>query len=117
MKSLRFYLLGFGAGILNGFFGAGGGLIVVPMLEQATLETKQAHATSIAIILPLSVMSATMYLINGTHIDIPILSITVPLGLIGALIGSILLTKINSQWLKKGFGLIMIGSAVRILLR
>ncbi|MEG0693689.1 MAG: sulfite exporter TauE/SafE family protein [Oscillospiraceae bacterium] len=117
MKSLRFYLLGFFAGILNGFFGAGGGLLVVPMLEASELETKQSHATSIAIILPLSIMSTIMYIINGVKIDISILSITIPLGLLGAILGSFLLTKIKSTWLKKIFGVIMIISAVRILLR
>ena len=117
MKSLRIYLLGFFAGILNGFFGAGGGLLVVPMLEHEKLEPKQSHATSIAIILPLSIMSATMYIINGIEIDLPILYTTIPLGLLGAIIGSILLTKINNQWLKKIFAFIMIISAVRILLR
>ncbi len=117
MKSLRFYLLGFFAGILNGFFGSGGGLLVVPMLESTELEPRNSHATSIAIILPISVMSTVMYIINGVKVDIFTLSITVPLGLLGAIVGAYLLVRIKNEWLKKIFGVIMIISAIRILLR
>ncbi|MFZ2537302.1 MAG: sulfite exporter TauE/SafE family protein [Oscillospiraceae bacterium] len=117
MKSLRFYLLGFLAGILNGFFGAGGGLLVVPMLEASELEPKNSHATSIAIILPLSIMSTVMYVINGVSVDIFTLTMTIPLGLLGAILGAFLLLRIKNEWLKRIFGVIMIFSAIRILLR
>ena len=47
-------LVGSLAGILNGLFGAGGGLVLVPFFTHwLKLEEKQAFATSIAVILPL----------------------------------------------------------------
>ena len=33
MKNLKFILTGAAAGLLNGLFGAGGGMVVVPMLS------------------------------------------------------------------------------------
>ena len=41
-------------GLLNGLFGSGGGMVAVPLLEHGGLEPARAHATSIAVILPLS---------------------------------------------------------------
>lgn len=116
-QKIKFSLLGFIAGILNGIFGAGGGLLVVPMLEAQGIEPKKAHATSIAIILPLSIISAVMYFLNGVQMDLPTLWIVVPLGILGAVAGSFLLMKMKNKLLKKLFGVVMIVSAVRILLR
>ena len=44
-------------GLLNGFFGSGGGILAVTLLQKQGLPSRQAHATSIAIILPLSLVS------------------------------------------------------------
>lgn len=116
-QAVRFRMLGFIAGILNGIFGAGGGLLVVPMLQSQNLEPKKAHATSIAIILPLSVISATMYLCRGVPFHWDPFWRTAPLGLLGAAAGSFLLAKLNNAWLKRLFGIVMIVSAVRIFFR
>lgn len=116
-KNAKYGILGFIAGVLNGIFGAGGGLLVVPMLESQEIEPKKAHATSIAIILPLSVISAAMYLAHGVGVDWPQLGVVTPLGLVGAAAGSFLLMKLQNKLLKKLFGVVMIVSAVRLLLR
>ena len=55
-QTLRAVLAGAAGGAANGFFGSGGGLLSVPALESGGLETKKAHATSLAIMLPLSVV-------------------------------------------------------------
>ena len=39
-------------GFLNGLLGAGGGMVAVPVLKKE-MDTKQAHATSIAVIIPI----------------------------------------------------------------
>ncbi len=49
-------LSGAAAGVLNGFFGAGGGLVAVPALEKGGLSSvKEAHATALALTACLSV--------------------------------------------------------------
>ena len=61
IKKFYFYILGAVTGIINGIFGSGGGIIAVPMLDKAGFEPKSSHASSIAITLPLSIVSAIFY--------------------------------------------------------
>ena len=115
-KKWYYALLGLTAGILNGLFGAGGGVAVVPMLEKAGIEPKKAHATSISIILPLSILSGVFYLLSG-HIRLGQALSYVPLGLAGALLGAYLLKKISNDLLRRIFGVIIIVSAGRIFIK
>ena len=107
---------GFLAGILNGLLGAGGGMIIVPMLSKAGLEQNKAHATSVCIILPVCIFSAGVYLFSGR---LKLLDATPYLiwGLIGSIIGSYILTKINPILLKRIFGIILIWGAYRMIFK
>lgn len=116
VKKWYFLLLGLIAGVLNGLFGAGGGVVVVPMLEKAGIEPRKAHATSISIILPLSVLSGIFYLLGG-HIDLGRALPYLPLGLVGALLGGWLLKRISNDLLRRVFGIVILISAVRLLLK
>jgi len=108
------YLGGLLAGILNGMLGAGGGMIVVPTLKRSGLEGRNAHATSIFVILCLCVFSASMNLFSGKveFADaVPYILSGVP----GALVGTAILSKINQNLLKKIFGLFLIFAGLRML--
>ncbi len=109
------YLLGFVSGILNGLFGAGGGIAVVPMLEQMDIPPQKAHATSVAIILPLSIASTISYFIQGVPLNTQQLLWLIPFGLMGAILGTIILSKIKSDLLRRIFGAIIIYSGIRML--
>ena len=95
MKNLKFILTGAAAGLLNGLFGAGGGMVVVPMLHKDGLPAERAHATSIAVILPLSIASSVLYLTRG-YLNVMSAVKFIPLGLVGAGIGAWLLPKIKT---------------------
>ena len=115
-SSRKHPLLGLASGLLNGLFGAGGGMVAVPMLHSAGLPAQKAHATSIAIIFPLSAVSAFLYSQSGNLPWKDALSY-LPGGIAGCLAGSFLLPRINSLWLHRIFGALVLFSAVRLLLR
>ncbi len=105
------------AGALNGFFGAGGGMLLVPLLIRwVRLEERKAFATSVFIILPLCVVSAVVYLLKF-RIDI---MLTLPYligGLMGGFIGGCCFKNIPTALLHRAFGLLLIYGGVRILLQ
>lgn len=101
-------------GFVNGFFGGGGGMLCVPLLEKALGEpTKKAHATAILIILPISVASAVTYLCGGYFS----LSGTLSAGagvIAGGVIGALLLKKLPSFAVGMVFAVMMIAVGVRL---
>ena len=110
-----YYIVGGVTGIANGLFGSGGGMLSVPLLENTGLQAKKAHASSIAITLPLSIISTVIYSLKG-HINYSLALKFVPLGILGAIIGSWLLKRISNKLLKKIFGVILIISGIRMLM-
>ena len=72
MKALKKFdktikiVLGLVIGAVNGFFGSGGGIIAVQAMEKLGVEQKKAHATSLLVILPLSIASAVIYFLSGS---------------------------------------------------
>ena len=105
------------SGFLNGMFGSGGGLVAVPLIEKLLgAEAKKAHATSVSIILPLSIVSAFLYLSHG-HLDLYTALKYVPFGILGAIVGGWLLKKFSNKLLKKIFGALLIFAALRMVVR
>ena len=115
-KKLLKAISGFAIGAVNGLLGAGGGMIAVPILKKSNFSQKQAHANAIAIILPISVLSASLYLYKD-YVKISDALPFIPSGIIGALIGTFLLKKISPLWLKRIFGGFMIYAGIRLLLK
>ena len=102
-------------GFINGFFGGGGGLILVPLLQKVyKLETKMAHATAIMIMLPLSIISSTIYIMkNKFNVTI---TLSVTLGVIlGGVLGAFFLKKFNNRTIKWIFITVLFGSGVKML--
>ncbi len=115
MKKKRYFLLlGSLAGFLNGLFGAGGGVVAVPLLQKAGLSPKQAHATSVALILPMSMVSAFIYRHQQAFSFADALPY-LPLGIVGAILGSKLLQNLKSEMLHRIFGILLIASALRMM--
>lgn len=114
----RWWLLVLGGlfvGFLSGFFGGGGGMLLVPLLVSvAKLSQKEAHATAQSVILPLSVLSAVVYIVfGGFNFEVGI-----PVGvafIVGGIIGSLVLKKIPDKVLGVVFAILMIIGGVRLL--
>ncbi|MCL1786592.1 MAG: sulfite exporter TauE/SafE family protein [Defluviitaleaceae bacterium] len=112
-KKLTGVLIGF----INGLFGAGGGALLVPALEKfAKYETHKAHATTVAVMLPLSALSAAVY-IWGVEVDWRSLGWVSVGGVAGGLVGAKLLRKLSGLWLNILFGAFLIAGAVRMIFR
>ena len=108
-------LIGAVTGFANGLFGSGGGTIVVPCMERFLgVEEHKAHATAIAIILPLSLLSIAFYVWKTDVLWSVALWASLG-GVIGGFIGAKLLDKVSGKWLHRIFGLFMIIAAVRMI--
>lgn len=114
--STKYAISGAAAGAANGLFGAGGGMILVPLLTRwGKLEDKKAFATSISIIAPLCLVSIGIYFFQGT-LDV---GLAVPYligGFFGGLLGGKLFRKIPAGFLHKALGIIILYGGVRSLL-
>lgn len=116
MNKLKAVLCGIPIGFINGFFGSGGGVCAVYVLEKMLkTEAKKAHATAIGIILPLSLASLCLYGTKTTP-DWNLIILCSSGGMIGGVIGAKFLGKIPKRWLKMLFGIVMIISGVRMIL-
>ena len=107
--------MGLIVGLANGLFGAGGGTVLVPALEKfKPLETHKAHATTLAVILPLSIISALVY-VWGVDVDWKAVGLVSAGGVVGGVIGARILSKISAGWLNILFGLFLGAGAIRML--
>ena len=112
----RFALAGALAGACNGFFGGGGGMILVPLLtRRCGLDQRQAFATSVAVILPMCALSAGLYLFRGA-VDLPAALPYLVGGLAGGFAGGKLFRRMNMTWLRRLFALLLLYGGVRALL-
>lgn len=108
-------IFGVAVGAANGLFGGGGGMIAVPALTLTGVPSKKAHATAIAIILPLSLISGAVYLAKGAADPSVILPSCAGV-FVGGIVGALLLKKINSRGLSLLFYAIMIAAGLKLSL-
>ena len=91
-------------------------MIAVFALERlCDLEPERAHATAISIMLPLSVVSLTIYLFKQA-VEWGSIPFVAPAVFVGSLIGAKLLGRISSIWLNRIFSLFMLFAAVWMLI-
>mgnify|MGYP006074441393 CR=1 FL=1 len=109
-------IIGFLTGLISGLFGAGGGMILVPAFSILNkMEEKKTRATSIFCILPLVIISCIIYMKNQ-YIDWHIGLKSAAGGIIGGMIGTILLKKLNNQILKILFVIFLIYVSIRMVI-
>ena len=109
-------LAGHAAGFVNGFFGAGGGMVLVPLLIWLVgLPDKLAFSSAISIILPLCVVSLVIY---GRHDMLP-LSDALPYligGAGGGVLAGLWFQKVPAKWLHLALGALILLGGVRLLI-
>lgn len=116
-KNTIFLFGGLLIGIINGLLGAGGGMLAVPLLSKyALMDQRTAQANSVAVIFPLTVFSAIMYIVKES-VEISSALIFIPGGVVGAVLGTYVLKKIPNNILKKVFAIFMIWAGFRMLIK
>ena len=103
-------------GFINGFFGGGGGMIAVPSLTLILKqEQKISHATALAVILPLTLVSAIAYLASGkASFELGNTLATTISVTVGGVLGAMLLKKANNKILSKIFAVLMLVAGVKM---
>ncbi len=102
-------------GFVNGFFGGGGGMICVPLLQKVLhLSEKYSHATAIVVIFPISFVSAVIYTFSGHLEFVPFLSVGAGV-VLGGILGSFALKFMPEKIVRIVFVLIMLAGGIRLL--
>ena len=103
------------AGFVNGLFGAGGGMILVPLLTKFTnLTDNEIFPTSVSIILPICLVSLIFSQTNG-NVNLEILYPCLLGSTAGGIVAGYFGRKIPTNWLHKGLGLLILWGGIRYL--
>lgn len=119
MKSKLIWYLATGAiaGLLAGFWGVGGGIFLVPMMVGLLgLTQHKAHGTSLAVIIPVSIIGTVVYALRG-HIDWVLVATIGSFSIVGAIVGAKLMMKVPAKRLRQFFGVYTIAIAALLLVR
>jgi len=108
-------LLGMTTGFMSGLFGIGGGILMVPgLLFLAKFDSRRAHATSLAAMMPMAVSGLVTYVVNG-KVDWPVVGLLSLGSVFGAFVGTSLLTKLSRRALAIAFSVPLVIAAIRLL--
>lgn len=103
------------AGTVNGLFGAGGGMVLVPMLTKMTdIDEESIFPASVSIILPICLVSLGFGAMNGVFAWKEALPYLLGSAL-GGILAGIFGKKIPVTWLHRGLGLLILWGGVRYL--
>ena len=114
-KSWGMVVAGLGAGAVNGLFGAGGGMVLVPLLTLITpLPEKKIFPSSISIILPVCIVSL---LVTAGQDTLPWAEAAPWLlgSAAGGVLAGLLGRKIPTLWLHRGLGILILWGGIRYL--
>lgn len=103
------------AGAVNGLLGAGGGMVLIPLLSFLTpLRSKSVFPASVSIILPVCLVSLAVTAFTGEIAWGEALPWLIG-SAIGGILAGILGRKIPVQWLHRGLGILILWGGIRYL--
>jgi uncharacterized membrane protein YfcA len=111
-------LIGLAGGVVSGFFGTGGAVVIVPALVYLMrMEQHKAQGTSLgALLLPVGLLGFLEYYRNG-EADIKVAAL-VAIGLfIGAFIDAYLAQLLSLTIMRRAFGLLLVAIGLSMVLR
>ncbi len=103
-------------GVMTGFFGVGGGFLIVPALTALLgLPLRRAIATSLAIITVTGLAALVSHLIEGSEPNWPLTLVLCGSAAVGALAGSAIGRRLEPRTLAHAFGVVVALVAVFLL--
>lgn len=113
----RIVIAGLLVGAMTGFFGVGGGFVIVPVLT-LWLDTpfRRAVATSLVIITLTGLAALASHLLTGAKPDLATTAILACSTGVGALLGVQVAERLDQAILRRGFAVIVTAVAVALLL-
>ncbi len=115
MDKFKTAVAGFCAGAVNGLFGAGGGMVLVPLLTMLTdTDDQDIFPASVSIILPICIVSLSYGAIAQA---LPIVqALPYLIGSIGGgILAGITAKRIPVKWLHRVLGVLILWGGVRYL--
>ena len=115
MQKFKTALAGLAAGAVNGLFGAGGGMVLVPLLTLLTdIADEDIFPASVSIILPICIISLTMgALTQGIPIGSALPYLIGSIG--GGILAGMTAKRIPVKWLHRALGALILWGGVRYL--
>ena len=108
-------VLGFVAGVASGLLGVGGGIIMVPGLVLMLGTTQhQAHATSLAAIVPIGLVGFAVFALYG-EVNYAIAGLLVLGAIVGAPVGARAMSHIPERPLALVFAFVLLVAGIRLL--
>lgn len=112
-KTWKSVLCGSLAGAVNGLFGAGGGMVLLPFLRRGKLAAGHAcFATALAVMLPVSAVSFGVYALRGA-VDLPAALPYCLGGIGGGLLAGLLCRRLPLKALQVALALLMLWGGAR----
>ncbi len=101
-------------GLLSGLIGVGGGVLLVPLMVLGFgFHQHLAQGTSLAAILPTSVVGALTHGRRG-DVDLRAAALMGGVGAVAAGVGAVVALHLREDWLARAFGLFLLFSAYRL---
>lgn len=116
---LRAAGVGFGAGLLNGLLGIGGGILIVPgLIFLRDLHARVAVATSLGTVLCLSTTALAVHLaISGLYFSILDSVLLLVAGALGSQGGTFLLNRIPQRWVLYTFAALTFVASTNLIVQ
>lgn len=112
----RIVLSGAAVGLMTGFFGVGGGFLIVPALTLGLdMNFRRAVATSLVIITITGGVALASHLAAGAHLDVPVTVALAGATAAGTLIGTSISQRLPQAALGKAFSVVVALLAVFLL--
>jgi uncharacterized membrane protein YfcA len=117
MEFVKYVLIGLAIGSISGVMGIGGGVLLVPVLVWlCDFKLKEATGTSLAILIPPIGLPAALKAYQNDEVNLPAALCIAAAFTVGAFTSRTLVEYVPENWLRMGFGFLMMYIAFRFII-